>query len=152
MTNKSTDAYTDVFNYIEENVFNLRPASFMTDFESGMRAAINKCYPNAVLHGCWYHFKAAVRRRCLKEGLYMMIAENPSARKIYRMLLNLPLLPPSSIEEGFTIIVNIARSERLFKYFNKVFGYFKSYWLQQVVSGSAIINASTKIIHGCIHQ
>lgn len=141
MTNKSTEAYTDVFEYIEKNIFNLKPASFMTDFEGGMRAAINQCYPDAVLHGCWYHYKAAVRRRCVVEGLYKMITENPSVRTVYRMLLNLPLLPPDSIERGFDITVATSRSMKVFKFFKKIFEYFRGYWIV-VVNGFVFIFSS----------
>lgn len=132
MTNKSTEAYKAVFNYIEKNIFKLKATSFITDFEHGMRAAINVCYPNAVFHGYWYHFKAAVRRRCLQEGLYSMMAENPFGRRIYRMLLNLPLLPSESIEAGYNIIVDMARDKNLFKRFEHIFLYFQGYWLRLV--------------------
>lgn len=129
MTNKSTDAYTTVFNYIENHVFKLKPSRFMTDFEEGMRKAIKICYPNATLNGCWYHFKAAVRKRCIKEGVRI---KEGNARTIYRMLLNLPLLPPDSIVMGFSIIMETARSLRVSKPFKKIFNYFQGYWMKVV--------------------
>lgn len=139
MTSKSTDAYKSVFNYIENNIFELKATSFMTDFESSMRAAINLCYPNADLYGCWYHFKAAVRRRCLQEGLSRMTKENPFAQTIYRMLLNLPLLPPESIEAGYKSIVEMAQNKNLLEGFKHIFLYFQNFWLRIVSLFSFII-------------
>lgn len=133
MSSKSTEAYEAVFKFIENNVFKMNPSEFMTDFEAGMRKAINKCYPNAILRGCWYHFKAALRRRFISLHMFRLITDDSSARQIYRMLSNLPLLPPLAIAMGYAIIKEEARSAKLTKVFRKIFIYFERYWLQLVV-------------------
>lgn len=131
MSNKSAEAYEKLFGYIEENVFKLNPTSFMADYEGGIRKMINNLYPNAILLGCWYHFKAAVRRNCGR-SLLLTIADNPNAGMVYRMLLNLPLLPPNKIEEGYGIIKRIAKECILFKCFKHIFEYFENFWLRVV--------------------
>lgn len=133
MSNKSAEAYQAVFDFIENKVFEMKPSEFMTDFEGGMRKAINQCYPNAILRGCWFHFKAAVRRRFMSLHMYRLITDDLKARKIYRMLMNLPLLPPESIENGYQIIKEEARSNKLTKVFQQIFTYFERYWLKVVV-------------------
>lgn len=132
MASKSTSAYEAVFNYIENQIFSMKPAMFMTDFEGGMRKAINNCYPGAELHGCLYHYKAAVRRKFLSINMYGLITEDTNARKIYRMLTNLPLLPSQSIELGYEIIKEKAHSDQLAGEFRKIFKYFEEFWLQVV--------------------
>lgn len=119
MSNKSAEAYEKLFRYIEDNVFKLKPKSFMADHEGGIRKAINKCYINATLSGCWYHFKAAVRRNCSRY-LLQIIAECPIAGTIYRMLF-LPLLPSNKVEEGFQTICSQILSKSL--YILKTFGF-----------------------------
>lgn len=131
MSNKTADPYEKLFTYIENNVFKLNPATFMADYETGLRKSINKCYVFAVLYGCWYHYKAAVRRNCSRT-LYRLIAEHPIAGTIYRMLLNLPLLPSNNINDGYLIIKTIARSNNLFQKFKNLFEYFEGFWLQVV--------------------
>lgn len=132
MSNKSAEAYKKLFDYIENNVFKLEPTSFMADYEGGIRKAINSCYINAILYGCWYHFKCAVRKHC-RGFLFQIIAENPIAGMIYRMLLNLPLSPSGKIYEGFQIIKRIARENYLFEDFKNIFKYFENFWLQVVI-------------------
>lgn len=104
MTKKTTESYIAVFKYIEDNLFKLKPANFMTDFEAGLRKAILICYPTIPLHGCWYHYCSAVRRKALHLGLFSLLRDDLSARAIYKKLLNLPLLPSDHIVPGFEII------------------------------------------------
>lgn len=133
MSNKSAEIYQAVYEFIEQYVFEMKPDEFMTDFEAGMRKAINKCYPKAILRGCWFHFKAALRRRFMSLHMYRLITDDMNARKIHRMLSNLPLLPPQSIEKGYQIIKEDAQSKKLMGVFNTIFIYFERYWLQLVV-------------------
>lgn len=132
MSGKDAELYKEVFDYIEEKVFALNPASFMTDFEAGMRKAIVEKWKNAKLHGCWYHYCAAVRRRIGSLHLFRLLAENDDAMEIYRQLLSLPLLPAEMIEEGYISIKKLAREKRLFKEFRDFFTYFEGFWMQLV--------------------
>lgn len=104
----------------------------MTDFEAGLRKAINEFYPDAVLHGCWYHFCAAVRRKFMSLDMYELISKVPAAKSIYRMILSLPLLPKESILNGYNIVKQEAIDKSLHKKFMKIFEYFEQYWLRQV--------------------
>lgn len=131
MTGKSQDLYERVFMYIEQ-IFKLQPTRFMTDFESGMRAAIKKCYPEAKLHGCWYHFCAALRRRLCSLQLLRVIANSEQARRIYRKMLSLPLLPEEHIESGYLLIKEEARQNKLHRLFKVFFDYFERFWLNLV--------------------
>lgn len=132
MSGKSGDLYKNVFDYIEKQVFELKPARIMADFEAGLRNAINEYYPNAVLHGCWYHYTAAVRRKLLSLSMYELIMNVPSARIIYRMMLSLPLLPEKFIQTGFDIIKMEARERKLHQAYKEMFKYFEIFWMQLV--------------------
>lgn len=129
MSGKTAELYKMVFQFIELNFFKLEPAHFMTDFEGGLRKAINEFYPNAVLSGCWYHYCAALRRKHLSLKMYELITDVPAAKKIYRMMLSLPLLPKETILDGYTIIRNEAVAKGLGKKFKGIFDYFDQYWL-----------------------
>lgn len=132
MSGKSAELYKEVFDFIEKKLFQLKPAMFMTDFEAGLRKAINEFYPMAILHGCWYHFCAAVRRKCMSFNMYRLISKVPNAKIIYRMILSLPLLPPESILNGYNIVKQVATEKKLSKEFKKIFEYFEQYWLPLV--------------------
>lgn len=104
----------------------------MTDFESGMRAAIRKCYPHANIHGCWFHYCAALRRKSYNLNLRGLISNHTSAREIYRKLLNLPLLLPHQIETAFLGIKKEAHDKMLHNEFKDFFQYFETFWLELV--------------------
>lgn len=132
MTKKTAEAYEAVFSYIEDNIFHMRPAMFMADFEGGIRKAINNFYPDSALHGCWYHFSAAIRRKFLRLNLYEIIKKEPEGKILYKMMLNLPLLPPEEIAKGFNIIKRKAQNVKLSREFRPVFAYFENFWLELV--------------------
>lgn len=132
MTNKTAKAYENVFKFIEEKVFKLQPAQFMSDFENGLRKAISNCFPDTPLYGCWYHYCAAVRRRLMTLNMYRVITDDHAGSVIYRMLLSLPLLPQERILDGFEFIKLKARGAGLFKTFKVFFKYFNEFWVKLV--------------------
>lgn len=132
MSHKTADLYERVFAYIEKNIFKLNPTQFMCDFETGLRAAIRKFYPNTPMHGCWFHYSQRIRSRHMKSNMYRLITEDFYARRIYRKMLRLPLLPAENILEGYESIKADARSNRLSVAFRQIFKYFEEYWLNLV--------------------
>lgn len=129
MSGKRAELYKKVFDFIEKKLIKLNPASFMTDFEAGMRKAINEFYPDAILNGCWYHFCAAVRRKLLSFDMHQLISNVPAAKSIYRKILSLPLLPAEVIMDGYNIVKQEAIAAGLDEKFKKFYEYFEQYWL-----------------------
>lgn len=132
MTKKSAAAYEAVFASIE-TIFPLQPLSFMTDFEKGMRKAINNFYPQAKLYGCWFHFCRALRGYALGLKLYQLIYVNEMGSLIFKQIKCIPLLPHNFIEEGFKIIKKVARDNGLQNDFKPLFEYFERFWLELVL-------------------
>lgn len=137
MSKKSTDAYTAVFNYIEQK-FNLQPTSIITDFEAALRKSINICYPGADLRGCWFHYTRAIKKKILQLGLHSLVNSNPEARLIYNQILSLPLLPPEQFYEGYKFIKDKAKQFEFYQQLEPFFEYYESYWINQVVSNDEI--------------
>lgn len=133
MTRKTCECYSDVLDFIENQLFNLNPIEFMTDFEGGLRKAIEQKYPNARLRGCWFHFCAALDRNALRLGLYPLLKRDPFARFILKSLKNLPLLPEDRFVEGYAHIKTVAAENNLTRSFKQYFAYFEFYWLAQVI-------------------
>lgn len=131
MTRKTPECYGAVFKCIEEKLFKMEPAEIMTDYEDGMRLAIKDHWPRILLKGCWFHLSRAVERRSRKLGLTKLA--NKNGKVVRKMLKNLPLLPADRIEEGFQIIINFAKKNRLFKRFELLFKYYRNYWLDSQV-------------------
>lgn len=133
MTRKTPECYLAVFDYIEQNVFKMKPMEMMTDFEDGLRLAIRKFWPKVVIRGCWFHMSRAVHRRYLKLGLNKIRNNKKNAKMIRRMLMSIPLLPADRIGDGFHAIKSFAKKKRLFKRLEKLFDYFERYWLNNQV-------------------
>lgn len=142
MTGNTAKLYTSVINNIEGNIFKLKPAKFITDFEAPMRKAIRECYPNVNLHGCWYHYCAAIRRNVVRLRIYDLVKSNWNARKIYKKLMSWPLLPSNKIIEGFEIIEQEIHSAGIYREFKPFLVYFKGYWLKMVYFNYSSIHPS----------
>lgn len=136
MSHKSAESYSHVFRFIEENIFKLKPTEIITDFEAGLRKAINQTYPGAKLRGCWYHYSAAVRKKMLELGLHKLLKDNDYARRIKKMLMSLPLLPAENFMEGYDYIKQQTKEWGLSHRFKSFFSYYE-YWINQV--GSSLV-------------
>lgn len=132
MSERTSACYQAVFKYIEDKIFKLEPSEIITDFETGMRHAINKFYPDVILRGCWYHYCAALRKRLLKLGLHQLLKTNYFAKCVKKMLMNLPLLPVERFIEGYEYIISSAKDNSIFNEFKGMFKYFEEYWFAVV--------------------
>lgn len=133
MSRKTAECYVDVFKYVEEHVLKLEAKEFITDFEGGLRKAVEICYPNSVLRGCWFHFCAALRKKAMDLDLRTVLKTNAEARTVLSMLMSIPLLPANFIIAGFNHIMQRAKNVGMHSEFSKLFTYFRSYWLDQQV-------------------
>lgn len=134
MTRKTEECYRHILTYIEKNVFSLKSASFMTDFELSMRNAVKKNYPKSNHYTCWFHFCQAVKRHASKiDGLAVNIRANPEARKIYYKFMCIPLLPVHAIEDAFYEL----KAEALAfdsNFFHRFLFYYENQWIRKVSS------------------
>lgn len=137
MNHRMTEAYSHVFRFIEENVFELQPSAFITDYEQAMRNAINDRWEGVTLRGCWYHYSAALRKKMLKLGLSKLFKDFDDAKTIKKMMMALPLLPPEKFDEGFQYVKKKAKALDLHNEFKDFFVYF-DYWVNQVIKWDKI--------------
>lgn len=133
MSRKTEEAYTHAFEYIDKNVFSLRGASFMVDFELAMRNGIAKIWIDILINTCWFHFCQACQRRVSKDfALAKLIKTNDEARLLYKKLLALPLLPAELILDAFYKIKVQALSSFPVA-FRRILGYYDRQWIQRVM-------------------
>lgn len=132
MSHKSTDCYEDVLNYIHRHHMDLNCPSFTTDYESAMRKALAKLFPNAQLFGCFFHYTQAVKKHAYQTaGLVQLMRTNAQARSVYYRLQCLPLLPERFILDMFhTLKAEAYKIDRaVFRPFMK---YFHHQWMVRV--------------------
>lgn len=143
MTHKSQDLYTAIFEYIEANICNLNPQSFMSDYEVAIRSSISRVYnlPVASVNGCFFHYAQALRKRASKTpNMIREMKTNPEAKKVFKKFIALALLPSDKIADGFAIIQiearNIGFSENFLEY-------YESFWINRVSNHLITLNVSS---------
>ncbi|XP_073825748.1 uncharacterized protein [Musca autumnalis] len=133
MDKKSKAAYIHLFDYITNNVFDLQPETFISDYEPALRHSISTVFEGVKLIGCWFHFCQAVRRNVMsKRLLYNCIKKSKPMTVEYHKLLALPLLPPVLICSAFQEIKNkllLMDGECKLSSFLK---YYEKHWLQKI--------------------
>lgn len=115
-------------DFIEKHLFKMQPNEVMTDYEEGMRLAIKQRWPDVELHGCWFHFCRAIRKRLRKFAKFLN--KNRNAQAVQRAMMCIPLLPPELIDDG---VDSVKKMARLFTKLNNVFSYFDSFWMKKVL-------------------
>lgn len=132
MSNRTETAYRAVFQFMHENIQPLNCEYMVTDYERAMRNALAAVLPGIKLFGCHFHFAQALKRNSKKHlGMLNALKCEADAKKIYRTLLCLPLLPADAIVDVF----NATAAEALQQYPNKFNGflrYIKQQWLTRV--------------------
>lgn len=132
MNRKLEASYAHLFAYIDEHVLKLEPASFMTDFERGMRNALKTVWPAVEQYTCWFHFCQAVKRHSAQIPEFMSILRNEAATlRIYYEVMCLPLLPPTEMRQAFEELKTeaVAKHGTLYETFMR---YIESHWMKKV--------------------
>ena len=66
MSGKTRDAYASVFNILKDKAqqqhLSFAPSIFLSDFETGLIAAVRDEFPNATHRGCYFHFTQVNRK------------------------------------------------------------------------------------------
>lgn len=130
MTNRTTEAYKSVFNYVHQNVLPLDSKAIITDFERALRNAIREVVPLTKMLGCWFHHCQALRRQVASiSELFELIRDNKDARILYRKFQCLALLPASKIKISFDALAFEALSK--FPQFEKFVRYYDNQWIKK---------------------
>lgn len=131
MSNRTAESYRAVIEYIEKNVFQLQPASLMTDWEAGMRKALRICYPNSILRGCWFHYCSSLKRKLANLGLNGLLKSCSNAKIVAHLFMSLPLLPKEHFEAGVDYFKQCIRGCGLMPSFRNFLTYF-NFWINMV--------------------
>lgn len=133
MTKKTTEAYQAVFSYIHENILELQCSQFMMDYEKAMQKGLELVMPDINVRHCWFHHKQANVRNAKKLGkaFTTFLQSNESAKRCYKKLLCLPLLPVDKINGAFEELKAEAHSFNS-THFNRFIKYYERQWIKRV--------------------
>ncbi|CAF0966860.1 unnamed protein product [Didymodactylos carnosus] len=124
-----------LFRYIKDNAIRLNtvfnPTRIMSDFVSGLKAAIVAEFPNAQHNGCLFHFKQAVYRRIQNLGLSTSYNSNDTIRSYCRRIMALPFLPINVVVNTFNELQD-ETPLAIRKNLQPLYDYFDNYWLNTI--------------------
>lgn len=132
MTRKTKRAYAALFRFIEAEICELKPGTFMSDFETALRNALREEYSGVQLKGCYFHYTQALRRQSSKiGGMFLTMNRDPAMSRTYHKFLMLPLLPKSRIPEAFEFVRHEA--QQFGGIFTEFVEYVERQWMQKVI-------------------
>lgn len=133
MTRRTIEAYFSALEFVNQNLFGLKGAGIIIDFENAMRAALKKISPDLRVYGCLFHFMQALTRQMQSmNALYELIRTNVDAKILFRKIQSLALLPANLIKGEFISLLREALDVHKFSAFAPFLDYFKNQWLSRV--------------------
>jgi hypothetical protein len=108
---KHTKYYIEVLNSIKNAIQPHTPQQFMSDFECASLRALEQVFPDASKSGCMFHMSQALFRKWRRLGMEEIYADpinGELARKTFRNVLALALIPQEEVRRAFQLIVRNA--------------------------------------------
>ena len=116
--------YTHIFQDLKRKIFELtanqwQPRLFISDFETAIRTALHAEFPGVTVHGCYYHFCAAVWKKARElnitgPGSRALLGQHwPAIQTFIRKLMSMAFLPLAVVRNNFTVICTDQENTRL---------------------------------------
>jgi hypothetical protein len=132
LANKSAAIYTNVFQVLKNAAaaagYHLQPTTIMSDFETGLIAAVATEFPNTHHQGCYFHFTQAIWRHMQSLGLTALYIGNDAVKAHIRRLMALGFAPLLLVRTAFTQLEVQSPNAAL----QPLFAYFRQQWLTTV--------------------
>ncbi|XP_060874428.1 uncharacterized protein LOC132948119 [Metopolophium dirhodum] len=129
LPNKTEETYVRLFEIILNLKLELKPKTFMLDFELSTINAIKKVFPNTSLHGCFFHYSQALWRHIQDSGLAIKYREESNFALNIKKLNALSFVPPHLVINAYEAILETEfyiENETLLSDF---LDYFESTWI-----------------------
>ena len=139
LPSKGCTTYYMVFNILRDHITRVgglfNPITILSDFESGLIAAIRQQFPNAKHSGCHFHFTQAVIRKVRDLGLAIpyLNPETPEISKFVQMCMALAFIPEHEVIEQFDICEKSVLPTESFA-LTEFISYFRLTWLNSIFS------------------
>lgn len=110
----------------------LRPAEIVTGYESSLYFALGETYTEAHIGGCIFYYVQTVYQCLCVHGLNAVLETSAHFRKVYQMLLMLPLLPVNTIQDALSNIISKAKEHDVYDKCQPLFDYVQEQWIKVV--------------------
>lgn len=100
-TNKDVLTYTEIMEQLKLKEPLLNPVHIMVDFEqAAIRGVLNE-FPQAEVHGCFFHFQQSIWRKIQEVGLRTKYARDPEFALHMRYPAALAFIQPDKVVDSF---------------------------------------------------
>ena len=93
----------------EDRGYQFQPVHFLTDFETGLMAAVAVQLPGIQQRGCFFHFSQCCYRHTQSLGLQQTYRTNNAHRLLLRVSMALVFLPADHIRATFARYAELIR-------------------------------------------
>lgn len=56
MKSKTAESYCTILTLLRDRNPEMEPNLIVSDYENGIKSAVNTVFPNAIHKGCWFHY------------------------------------------------------------------------------------------------
>ena len=131
LPNKRRITYDRFFQMLHNLRPNAAPASVSCDYELNAFRAVSERYPNAEIHGCFFHFVKNFKRCIRNNDLETLYNEDVNFALLSRMIPALAFVPPNTIEDSFMELSNFLPPE-----LNPVLDWLEDYYIGRRVGNN----------------
>ena len=93
-TCRTEELYMAILEKLLELNTAFSPVTIMGDYEQASQNAFRRCFPDADIGGCIFHFARAIWRKAQKLGLADTYKTAPEFQILLKRLMSLPFVPP----------------------------------------------------------
>lgn len=105
--NKKQTTYEEIFNKILEIEPDIRPKKIMIDFEMAALNAIDKYFPEANVHACFFHLLQNFWKKIQNVGLQTRYGNDIEFAVMLRMIPALAFVPICNVIQAYEAIVSL---------------------------------------------
>ncbi|XP_024889570.1 uncharacterized protein LOC112465968 [Temnothorax curvispinosus] len=101
----------------------------MIDFESSFASAFVKCFPDAEISGCHFHFGQRIWRKVQSVGLQVRYGQDSNFVLSIKMLVALAFVPVDDVINAFETLTQSEYFSEDNESVESVLGYFETTWI-----------------------
>ncbi|XP_055308641.1 uncharacterized protein LOC129572655 [Sitodiplosis mosellana] len=104
-SDKKEETYNAILRALLDIEPKINPTDFMTDFEKGAMNAVQRNFPMAEVHGCFFHFTQNIWRHIQLVGLQTVYNDNADFAFQFRLIIALAFLPTDCVSDAYDELI-----------------------------------------------
>lgn len=120
LPNKTTETYNRVFSQVKALIPTAQPVTAMMDYEKAAMNSFCESFPEAEIHGCFYHLSQSIHRKMQGLGFQTRYQEDTEFATYVRMISAIAFVPLQDTVSAFEALQDSttdADLQQLFDYF-----------------------------------